>query len=90
MRYKIYKLLHSKWQTIKSQIINVCIKMISHACECVTSVCRAYLKMSALMQMVTSLTCIFLCTFLQKVIYGKSSGPEFLQEVYTPVTYHNR
>ncbi|TRY86506.1 hypothetical protein DNTS_010131 [Danionella cerebrum] len=24
------------------------------------------------------------------VIYGKSSGPEFLQEVYTPVTYHNR
>uniref|UniRef100_A0A673MNB0 Dedicator of cytokinesis protein 8-like n=1 Tax=Sinocyclocheilus rhinocerous TaxID=307959 RepID=A0A673MNB0_9TELE len=24
------------------------------------------------------------------VIFGKSSGPEFLQEVYTPVTYHNR
>ncbi|XP_056628526.1 dedicator of cytokinesis protein 8 isoform X1 [Triplophysa dalaica] len=24
------------------------------------------------------------------VIYGKSSGPEFLQEVYSPVTYHNR
>ncbi|XP_051950035.1 dedicator of cytokinesis protein 8 isoform X2 [Xyrauchen texanus] len=24
------------------------------------------------------------------VIYGKSSGPEFLQEIYTPVTYHNR
>uniref|UniRef100_A0A8C1KKU6 Dedicator of cytokinesis 8 n=1 Tax=Cyprinus carpio TaxID=7962 RepID=A0A8C1KKU6_CYPCA len=24
------------------------------------------------------------------VIFGKSSGPEFLREVYTPVTYHNR
>ncbi|RXN18411.1 dedicator of cytokinesis 8 isoform X1 [Labeo rohita] len=24
------------------------------------------------------------------VIFGKSSGSEFLQEVYTPVTYHNR
>ncbi|KAM8760403.1 dedicator of cytokinesis protein 8 isoform 1-T1 [Acanthopagrus schlegelii] len=24
------------------------------------------------------------------VIFGKSSGPEFLQEVYTPVTYHNK
>uniref|UniRef100_A0A671PLG4 Dedicator of cytokinesis protein 8-like n=1 Tax=Sinocyclocheilus anshuiensis TaxID=1608454 RepID=A0A671PLG4_9TELE len=24
------------------------------------------------------------------VIFGKSSGPEFLKEVYTPVTYHNR
>ncbi|XP_056319423.1 dedicator of cytokinesis protein 8 isoform X1 [Danio aesculapii] len=24
------------------------------------------------------------------VIFGKSSGPEFLSEVYTPVTYHNR
>ncbi|XP_058641512.1 dedicator of cytokinesis protein 8 isoform X1 [Onychostoma macrolepis] len=24
------------------------------------------------------------------VIFGKSSGPELLQEVYTPVTYHNR
>lgn len=25
-----------------------------------------------------------------QVIFGKSSGPEFLQEVYTPVTYHNK
>uniref|UniRef100_A0A7N6C1N5 Dedicator of cytokinesis 8 n=1 Tax=Anabas testudineus TaxID=64144 RepID=A0A7N6C1N5_ANATE len=24
------------------------------------------------------------------VIFGKSSGPEFVQEVYTPVTYHNK
>ncbi|XP_035495870.2 dedicator of cytokinesis protein 8 isoform X3 [Scophthalmus maximus] len=24
------------------------------------------------------------------VIFGKSSGPEFLQEVYTPITYHNK
>ncbi|XP_035847813.1 dedicator of cytokinesis protein 8 isoform X2 [Sander lucioperca] len=24
------------------------------------------------------------------VIFGKSSGPEFLQAVYTPVTYHNK
>uniref|UniRef100_A0A3P9MNW4 Dedicator of cytokinesis 8 n=1 Tax=Oryzias latipes TaxID=8090 RepID=A0A3P9MNW4_ORYLA len=24
------------------------------------------------------------------VFFGKSSGPEFLQEVYTPVTYHNK
>uniref|UniRef100_A0A669CI86 Dedicator of cytokinesis 8 n=1 Tax=Oreochromis niloticus TaxID=8128 RepID=A0A669CI86_ORENI len=24
------------------------------------------------------------------VIFGKSSGPEFLSEVYTPVTYHNK
>ncbi|KAM9393376.1 dedicator of cytokinesis protein 8 isoform 2-T2 [Pholidichthys leucotaenia] len=24
------------------------------------------------------------------VIFGKSSGPEFLHEVYTPVTYHNK
>ncbi|XP_037633423.1 dedicator of cytokinesis protein 8 isoform X1 [Sebastes umbrosus] len=24
------------------------------------------------------------------VIFGKSGGPEFLQEVYTPVTYHNK
>ncbi|KAM9810327.1 dedicator of cytokinesis protein 8 [Neosynchiropus ocellatus] len=24
------------------------------------------------------------------VIFGKSSGPEFLREVYTPVTYHNK
>uniref|UniRef100_A0A3B4ZF89 Dedicator of cytokinesis 8 n=1 Tax=Stegastes partitus TaxID=144197 RepID=A0A3B4ZF89_9TELE len=24
------------------------------------------------------------------VIFGKSSGPEFLKEVYTPVTYHNK
>ncbi|KAA8593008.1 hypothetical protein FQN60_018463 [Etheostoma spectabile] len=24
------------------------------------------------------------------IIFGKSSGPEFLQEVYTPVTYHNK
>ncbi|XP_038558970.1 dedicator of cytokinesis protein 8 isoform X2 [Micropterus salmoides] len=24
------------------------------------------------------------------VIFGKSNGPEFLQEVYTPVTYHNK
>ncbi|XP_065103282.1 dedicator of cytokinesis protein 8 isoform X2 [Paramisgurnus dabryanus] len=24
------------------------------------------------------------------VIHGKSSGPELLQEIYTPVTYHNR
>uniref|UniRef100_A0A3B3VZK5 C2 DOCK-type domain-containing protein n=1 Tax=Poecilia latipinna TaxID=48699 RepID=A0A3B3VZK5_9TELE len=24
------------------------------------------------------------------VIYGKSNGPELLQEVYTPVTYHNK
>ncbi|XP_030623318.1 dedicator of cytokinesis protein 8 [Chanos chanos] len=24
------------------------------------------------------------------VIFGKSSGPEFIQEVYTPVTYHNK
>ncbi|XP_030592976.1 dedicator of cytokinesis protein 8 isoform X1 [Archocentrus centrarchus] len=25
-----------------------------------------------------------------RVIFGKSSGPEFLREVYTPVTYHNK
>uniref|UniRef100_A0A2I3LC22 Dedicator of cytokinesis 8 n=1 Tax=Papio anubis TaxID=9555 RepID=A0A2I3LC22_PAPAN len=25
-----------------------------------------------------------------RVIFGKSSGPEFLQEVYTAVTYHNK
>uniref|UniRef100_A0A674AA62 Dedicator of cytokinesis 8 n=1 Tax=Salmo trutta TaxID=8032 RepID=A0A674AA62_SALTR len=24
------------------------------------------------------------------VIFGKSNGPEFVQEVYTPVTYHNK
>uniref|UniRef100_A0A8C9VSN1 Dedicator of cytokinesis 8 n=1 Tax=Scleropages formosus TaxID=113540 RepID=A0A8C9VSN1_SCLFO len=24
------------------------------------------------------------------VIFGKSSGPEFVQEVYTPITYHNK
>uniref|UniRef100_A0A673BM49 Dedicator of cytokinesis 8 n=1 Tax=Sphaeramia orbicularis TaxID=375764 RepID=A0A673BM49_9TELE len=24
------------------------------------------------------------------VVFGKSSGPEFVQEVYTPVTYHNK
>uniref|UniRef100_A0A8D2L2D0 Dedicator of cytokinesis 8 n=1 Tax=Varanus komodoensis TaxID=61221 RepID=A0A8D2L2D0_VARKO len=24
------------------------------------------------------------------VIFGKSTGPEFVQEVYTPVTYHNK
>ncbi|MCI4380885.1 hypothetical protein PGIGA_G00245190 [Pangasianodon gigas] len=24
------------------------------------------------------------------VIFGKSSGPEFLSEIYTPVTYHNK
>uniref|UniRef100_W5MSP2 Dedicator of cytokinesis 8 n=1 Tax=Lepisosteus oculatus TaxID=7918 RepID=W5MSP2_LEPOC len=24
------------------------------------------------------------------VIFGKSSGPDFVQEVYTPVTYHNK
>ncbi|XP_077456006.1 dedicator of cytokinesis protein 8 isoform X1 [Stigmatopora argus] len=24
------------------------------------------------------------------IIFGKSSGPEFVQEVYTPVTYHNK
>lgn len=37
------------------------------------------------------------CVFYSKcdichsqVIFGKSSGPEFLQEVYTPVTYHNK
>ncbi|XP_036434251.1 dedicator of cytokinesis protein 8 isoform X2 [Colossoma macropomum] len=24
------------------------------------------------------------------VIFGKSSGPEFVSEIYTPVTYHNR
>ncbi|XP_061585333.1 dedicator of cytokinesis protein 8 isoform X2 [Cololabis saira] len=24
------------------------------------------------------------------VIFGKSGGPEFLQEVYTPITYHNK
>uniref|UniRef100_A0ABM5FS84 Dedicator of cytokinesis protein 8 isoform X2 n=1 Tax=Pogona vitticeps TaxID=103695 RepID=A0ABM5FS84_9SAUR len=24
------------------------------------------------------------------VIFGKSSGPEFVQEIYTPVTYHNK
>lgn len=28
--------------------------------------------------------------FFLKVIFGKSSGPEFLHEVYTPVTYHNK
>nr|XP_019958252.1 PREDICTED: dedicator of cytokinesis protein 8 [Paralichthys olivaceus] len=26
----------------------------------------------------------------QRVIFGKSSGPEFLEEVYTPITYHNK
>ncbi|XP_034450748.1 dedicator of cytokinesis protein 8 isoform X1 [Hippoglossus hippoglossus] len=25
-----------------------------------------------------------------RVIFGKSTGPEFLEEVYTPVTYHNK
>uniref|UniRef100_A0A3Q2YBK9 Dedicator of cytokinesis 8 n=1 Tax=Hippocampus comes TaxID=109280 RepID=A0A3Q2YBK9_HIPCM len=25
-----------------------------------------------------------------QVIFGKSSGPEFVREVYTPVTYHNK
>lgn len=25
-----------------------------------------------------------------QVIFGKSNGPEFLQEVCTPVTYHNK
>ncbi|ETE67870.1 Dedicator of cytokinesis protein 8, partial [Ophiophagus hannah] len=24
------------------------------------------------------------------VIFGKSTGPEFIQEIYTPVTYHNK
>lgn len=28
--------------------------------------------------------------FFLKVIFGKSSGPEFLDEVYSPVTYHNK
>lgn len=28
--------------------------------------------------------------FFFKVIFGKSSGPEFLHDVYTPVTYHNK
>lgn len=28
--------------------------------------------------------------FFLKVIFGKSSGSEFLHEVYTPVTYHNK
>lgn len=25
-----------------------------------------------------------------QIIFGKSSGPEFLNEVYTPITYHNK
>lgn len=28
--------------------------------------------------------------FHSQVIFGKSGGPEFLHEVYTPVTYHNK
>lgn len=33
---------------------------------------------------------MFVLMFFLKVIFGKSSGPEFLHEVYTPVTYHNK
>lgn len=33
---------------------------------------------------------VFFFFFFLKVIFGKSSGPEFLHEVYTPVTYHNK
>ncbi|XP_077200985.1 dedicator of cytokinesis protein 8 isoform X3 [Paroedura picta] len=36
----------------------------------------------------------FMCgedpTCAMPIIFGKSSGPEFVQEVYTPVTYHNK
>ncbi|POI34176.1 hypothetical protein CIB84_002072, partial [Bambusicola thoracicus] len=28
--------------------------------------------------------------WISKVIFGKSSGPEFVQEIYTAVTYHNK
>uniref|UniRef100_A0A8C7EDF4 Dedicator of cytokinesis 8 n=1 Tax=Nothoprocta perdicaria TaxID=30464 RepID=A0A8C7EDF4_NOTPE len=31
--------------------------------------------------------CLF---FLTQIIFGKSSGPEFVQEIYTAVTYHNK
>ena len=39
------------------------------------------------MKMLTYLTFYFLYS---QVIFGKSNGPEFLEEVYTPVTYHNK
>ncbi|KAK9408182.1 dedicator of cytokinesis protein 8 [Crotalus adamanteus] len=29
-------------------------------------------------------------TCAMPVIFGKSTGPEFVQEIYTPVTYHNK
>uniref|UniRef100_A0AAY4AAK9 Dedicator of cytokinesis 8 n=1 Tax=Denticeps clupeoides TaxID=299321 RepID=A0AAY4AAK9_9TELE len=29
-------------------------------------------------------------SFVLPVIFGKSTGPEFVEEVYTPITYHNK
>ena len=31
-----------------------------------------------------------LCLFVQKVIFGRSCGPEFVREAYTGVVYHNK
>uniref|UniRef100_A0A8D0GMJ9 Dedicator of cytokinesis 8 n=1 Tax=Sphenodon punctatus TaxID=8508 RepID=A0A8D0GMJ9_SPHPU len=37
-----------------------------------------------------SLFFLLLLLFLIQIIFGKSSGPEFVQEIYTAVTYHNK